>query len=173
MKPKTTDFVVNGWKLFSHPAFESQYEALAEEVEVLKEKFPDTFQKKKATKLLAAIEKVILKEICADPTAAKFRQGDTLGTENKHWFRAKFLGQYRLFFRFSEQHKTIILAWVNDETTLRAYDSKHDAYKVFSSMLASGYPPGDWDELFAQCSGSQHVIAAIASPEVTESVTKG
>lgn len=153
MKQETT--VINDWHLFTHPCFDAQFAALVEQVEELKQKNPDTYQTKAATKLLAAIVKVIKTEICANPMDAKFRQGETLGEENKHWFRAKFLGQYRLFFRFSEQHRTIILAWVNDESTKRAYGHKRDAYKVFSAMLASGHPPGDWDELLAQCKAVQ------------------
>jgi len=76
--------------------------------------------------------------------------GDTLAEQNKHWFRAKFLMQYRLFFRFSEQHKTIILAWMNDAETKRLHVSKRDAYKVFSGMLHNGYPPDDWALLLKQ-----------------------
>ncbi len=32
----------------------------------------------------------------------------------------------------------------NDDTTLRAYDSRTDAYRVFKGMLEDGNPPGDW-----------------------------
>ena len=42
-----------------------------------------------------------------------------LGPGNRHWFRAKFHGRYRLFFRFSAGQKIIIYAWVNDEQSLR------------------------------------------------------
>ncbi|MEQ1536640.1 MAG: type II toxin-antitoxin system YhaV family toxin, partial [Burkholderiaceae bacterium] len=73
----------------------------------------------------------------------------TLGAQHKHWFRAKFFQQYRLFFRYHQASKIIVYAWVNDETTLRAYDSKTDAYQVFARMLQSGNPPDDWDALIA------------------------
>jgi toxin YhaV len=43
----------------------------------------------------------------------------------------------------------IIFAWVNDDTTLRAYDSRTDAYRVFKGMLEDGNPPGDWKALLA------------------------
>lgn len=142
--------VINGWHVYVHPCFESQLIALTNEVELLRAKYPESYQRKAMTKLLAAVFKVINSEICADPHQAKFRQGDTLGEQNKHWFRAKFLMQYRLFFRFSEQHKTIILAWMNDAETKRAYGSKRDAYKVFSGMLHNGYPPDDWILLLKQ-----------------------
>jgi toxin YhaV len=36
---------------------------------------------------------------------------------------------------------------VNDENTLRAYESGDDAYRVFRKMLNKGQPPDDWDTL--------------------------
>ena len=75
------------------------------------------------------------------PTAPEFRQGDTLGPDNRHWFRAKFHQRYRLFFRFSTKDRVIVYVWVNDEFTLRKAGSKTDAYAVFKSMLNAGDPP--------------------------------
>lgn len=135
------------WKVFEHPCFVAQLRALRDEVVALKEKYADDYQSKPATKLLAAINKA-RREISADPTQMKFRLGDTLGAGFKHWFRAKFLGQYRLFFRYSQRERVIILAWVNDSTTKRAYGHKRDAYSVFRDMLVSGYPPDDWETLW-------------------------
>lgn len=100
---------INGWKIFVHPCFSSQLEVLVEEVEALKEKNPEGFHKKAATKLLAAVLKVIHSEICADPSQVKFRQGSTLGDANKHWFRAKFLMQYRLFSVTASRTKPLFL----------------------------------------------------------------
>jgi toxin YhaV len=34
---------------------------------------------------------------------------------------------------------------------LRTYGSATDAYAVFSTMLARGNPPDDWNALLAQC----------------------
>ena len=82
-------------------------------------------------------------------TLPVYRQGATLGDDRKHWFRAKFFQQYRLFFRFHQTSKIIVYAWVNDEDTKRAYDSNTDAYLVFKKMLDRGYPPDEWDELLA------------------------
>ena len=70
-----------------------------------------------------------------------------MGEEHKHWFRAKFFQQYRLFFRFHKESKIIVFAWVNDEDTKRAYDSKTDAYRVFRRMLNKKRPPSDWNIL--------------------------
>lgn len=139
--------VVNGWAIFAHPLFLDQIEALFEEVEKRKTRDPRTYEKKNCTKRLAAIFKLVTENIPSDPGGAQFRQGDTLGEGRKHWFRAKFFQQYRLFFRFDESAKIIVLAWVNDDTTLRAYESKTDAYATFRSMLADGNPPDDFDSL--------------------------
>ncbi|WP_218139603.1 type II toxin-antitoxin system YhaV family toxin [Thalassotalea agarivorans] len=139
--------VINGWTIYAHPFFLDQLEELIQKVESLKAKDPKGYKKKNATKRLAAINKLAFENIPQDPTMDKYRQGDTLGGEYKHWFRDKFYQQYRLFFRYHKEAKIIIYAWVNDDKTLRAYDSKTDAYKVFAGMLDDGNPPDDWDEL--------------------------
>lgn len=139
--------VVNGWTLYVHPLFAEQYQILQEKVTVLKEKDPKGYLKKNATKRLAAIHKLAFEIIPQDPTSPEYRQGKTLGENNKHWFRAKFFQQYRLFFRYHLESKVIVYAWVNDEANKRSYESKTDAYKVFARMLKSGNPPNDWDDL--------------------------
>ena len=142
--------VVHGWAVFAHPLFLAQLDALAHQVAVLQQKDPTGYVKKNATKRLAAIVKLAFDTIPQDPTRPEYRQGGTLGDEHKHWFRAKFFQQYRLFFRYHAPGKTIVLAWVNDENSKRAYDSSDDAYRVFRRMLQSGHPPGDWALLLAE-----------------------
>ncbi|MEW9855669.1 type II toxin-antitoxin system YhaV family toxin [Novosphingobium sp. M1R2S20] len=56
-------------------------------------------------------------------------------------------GRFRLFFRYDSRSKVLIFAWVNDETTLRTYGSKTDAYVVFKGMLDICDPPDDWEAL--------------------------
>ncbi|AYN25530.1 type II toxin-antitoxin system YhaV family toxin (plasmid) [Buttiauxella sp. 3AFRM03] len=141
---------LNGWKIFFHSCFLKQIAELTEKVVALKASKPNEYKGKKETKLLKAIERVIEERIATDPFNPQYRQGDTLGDEYKHWFRAKFLSQFRLFYRCSDEYKTIIIGWVNDFDTLRAYGSKTDAYKVFSGMLKAGEPPEDWDTLLTQ-----------------------
>ena len=148
--PNSTPFVIHGWTVFVHPLFVSQLDALAQLVSSLKEKDPVGYVKKNATKRLAAITKLAFDTIPQDPTRSEYRQGNTLGEEHKHWLRAKFFQQYRLFFRYHATSKVIVLAWVNDEDTKRAYESSEDAYRVFRKMLASGHPPDDWEQLLAQ-----------------------
>jgi toxin YhaV len=142
---------INGWTIYAHPQFLDQLEALIAQVEKARKKDPAGYKKKRAAKLLAAVMKVAFEDIPSDPMRDGYRQGDTLGGDYKHWFRAKFLQQFRLFFRYhqSGRSKTIILAWVNDANTLRAYGSVTDAYAVFRKMLKQGNPPDDWNTLLA------------------------
>ena len=139
---------INGWTILTHPLFLDQLDKLTSTVEALKTKKPDEYQKNANTKLLAALNKLVFEVVPADPTATVYRQGSTLGEGYKHWFRAKFgAGRFRLFFRYDSTAKVIIFAWVNDETTLRTYGAKSDAYKVFKGMLDNGSPPDDWAAL--------------------------
>ena len=132
---------VNGWRLFQYPLFEGQLKKLTEAVEKLSIAQPDSYRWHPKAKLLATIHRYIAEIIPRDPSAAEFRQGDTLGPDNRHWFRAKFHQRYRLFFRFSTKDRVIVYVWINDEFTLRKAGSKTDAYAVFKSMLNAGNPP--------------------------------
>lgn len=151
-----TPLVVNGWSLFAHPLFLQQLEALALQVERLKAKEPTNYLQKNSAKRLAAITNLMLDLIPQDPARPEYRLGASLGNARKHWFRAKFYQQYRLFFRFHAAQRIIVFAWVNDEGTLRAYESDADAYLVFKKMLGKGNPPDDWATLLAQASGLSH-----------------
>lgn len=155
--------VVNGWTLFAHPVFLDQLEALTAQVEALKRKDPAGYAKKNITKRLAAIAKLAFDVIPQDPARPEYRQGDTLGDEHKHWFRARFFQQYRLFFRFHAQAKVIVYAWVNDENTKRAYESADDAYRVFRRMLDIGRPPTDWGQLLLEARAESERLGRLAS----------
>jgi toxin YhaV len=145
--------VINGWQIFAHPLFVDQVERLTAAVERAKAKDPTGFRKTANAKVLAALRVQAFEAIPSDPARPEYRQGGTLGADRKHWFRAKFGGQrFRLFFRYNTAAKIIILAWVNDADTLRAYGSKTDAYAVFRSMLDSGNPPDDWAALLKAAS---------------------
>ncbi|MBG0807956.1 type II toxin-antitoxin system YhaV family toxin [Methylosinus sp. H3A] len=154
---------INGWTIYAHPLFLDQLEAMIKAVEKAREKDAKGYKKKRAAKLLAAVLKVAFENIPSDPTREIYRQGATLGDEYKHWFRAKFLQQFRLFFRYqqSANTKVIVLAWVNDDSTLRAYESANDAYAVFRKMLIRGNPPDSWTRLLAAASdiGAKRRIA--------------
>lgn len=156
--------IANGWSVYAHPLFLEQLNALIAEVEARKRRDPETWRKKNATKRLAAILKLVRADIPADPASPQFRQGDTLGSHRKHWFRAKFFQQYRLFFRFDSSRKIIVLVWVNDEQTLRAYGSRSDAYAVFKSMLDGGNRPDDFDAILRAAEGAAERFAQSVSP---------
>ncbi|MCF6234765.1 MAG: type II toxin-antitoxin system YhaV family toxin [Gammaproteobacteria bacterium] len=151
--PEQASIVINGWTIFAHSLFLDEIATLINKVEKLKSKDPINYLKKNATKRLAAISKLAFEIIPKDPTSPEYRQGSTLGESHKHWFRAKFFQQYRLFFRFHSESKTIIFAWVNDEKNKRSYGSKSDAYRVFEKMLNSGHPPDNWDQLLNEVKG--------------------
>ena len=147
---KPVPLVIYGWTVFAHPLFLAQIEALAQQVDTFKRKDPTGYKKKNASKRLAAITKLAFDVVPQDPTRPEYRQGGTLGENHKHWLRAKFLQQYRLFFRYHASSKVIVYAWVNDEDTKRTYESSEDAYRVFRKMLEAGHPPDDWDQLLAE-----------------------
>ena len=137
----------HGWRLFVHPLFQAQLERLAKRVGKLASSDPGGYVAHPATKMLATINRYIHDAIPRNPNGAEFRQGNTLGADNRHWFRARFHGRYRLFYRFSTQQKIIVYAWVNDEGSLRKSGSKTDPYVVFRAMLESGEPPHSFAEL--------------------------
>ena len=147
---QTAPLIIHGWTIFAHTLFLAQVEALAKQVEALQIKDPTGYVKKNASKRLAAITQLAFDVIPQNPARPEYRQGNTLGDDHKHWFRAKFFQQYRLFFRYHAPSKVIVFAWVNDEATKRAYESNDDAYRVFRKMLERGHPPDDWDELLAE-----------------------
>ena len=138
---------INGWRIYAHPLFLDQLNALSNEVESLRRKDPQGYRSKNSSKRLAAIARLMLHDIPQDPSRREYQQGSTLGAAHRHWRRAKFFQQFRLFFRFHTGSRLIVLGWVNDTNTKRAYGSKTDAYRVFQSMLASGQPPDNWEEL--------------------------
>jgi toxin YhaV len=147
---KSAPLLVNEWAVFAHPLFLAQLEALTLQVEALKQKDPIGYTKKNASKRLAAITKLAFEVIPQDPARPEYRQGNTIGEGNRHWFRAKFFQQYRLFFRYHAPSKVIVFAWVNDENSKRAYESNDDAYRIFRKMLEGGHPPNEWDQLLAE-----------------------
>lgn len=155
--------VVYGWSLFAHPLFLDQLELLTRQVEALQQKDALGYLKKNASKRLAAVAKLAFDVIPQDPARAEYRQGNTLGEDHKHWFRAKFFQQYRLFFRYHAQSKVIVLAWVNDDNTKRAFESNDDAYRVFRRMLDGGHPPDDWQQLLLEATKASDRLHKLAS----------
>jgi len=173
-KPKKTPpepspvIVVNGWRIYTHPLFINKLEALVGEVEQLRVADPIGYLQKKKTKLLAAIYKMAFEVIPENPADRAFLQGNTLGGSYRHWRRAKFFeGRYRLFFRYSTTARVIVLAWVNDDDTLRTYGSKTDAYAIFKRMLDKDRPPDDLEALLKEAK------AAVARGKKLVAIARG
>jgi toxin YhaV len=157
--------VVNGWRLYAHSLFLDQLEVLIREVERARKRDPEHYGRSSAAKRLAAITKLAFDVIPQDPTRAAYRQGDTLGGQYTHWFRAVFFQQFRLFFRFSSEDMAIIYVWVNDDRSRRAYGSKRDAYESFRRMLAAGDPPNTWDDLLRRARPNTRRLRRAAPPD--------
>jgi toxin YhaV len=164
--PENQPIVIHDWKVFAHPLFLDKFEELLVQVANLRQKYPKDFKQKNAAKRLDAIIKLAFDVIPEDPTRTEYRQGDTLGDEYKHWFRAKFFQQYRLFFRYHRESKIIVLAWVNDENSKRAYESDKDAYRVFRKMLESGNPPDDWNNLLSDAEDAVERLNNVFETEI-------
>jgi len=141
---------IHGWAVFVHPLFLAQIEALGRQVETLRRKDPAGYVRKNASKRLAAVTRLAFDVIPQDPARPEYRQGGTPGDRQRHWFRARFFQQHRLFFRYHAPSKMIVHAWVNDEDSKRACESSDYACRVFRRMLESGNPPDDWDQLLAE-----------------------
>jgi toxin YhaV len=163
---KSQPLVINGWNIFAHSLFLEQFEELFTQVEILRQKDPENYYKKNATKRLAAIAKLAFTVIPEDPTRDVYRQGDSLGDDYKHWFRAKFFQQYRLFFRYHQESKIIVFVLVNDENSRRAYESKTDAYLVFKKMLQNNHPPDDWDILLTAAKAEFNRLEKVVNQEI-------
>jgi len=139
--------VVNGWTLLFHEALIGQVKTLADACRRARRADAKNFRSNANVKLFAALAKLLLEIIPADPTRPEHRQGNTLGEAYRHWFRAKFFGRFRLFFRYDSRSRIIVYTRVNDERSLRQRGGKSDPYEVFRRMLASGNPPNEWAAL--------------------------
>jgi toxin YhaV len=132
---------INGWRILLHPLVLQRMDEWSQ-----KAQRGDV----RAQKLLAGLRALVLEVVPSDPSNPRFYLGHSLGSEFAHWRRAKMYQRYRLFLRFSSEHKTIVFVWINDETTLRAYGSSSDAYAVFAKMVRRGTPPDELDALLRE-----------------------
>ena len=137
----------HGWTLLFHEGVIAQLRKLQTAAARAEQSDPRGFDGNANVKLFRALSQLILEVVPSDPARDEFRQGNTLGTDYRHWRRAKIGRRFRLFFRYDSKARIIVYACVNDEQTLRSADSKSDPYAVFEKMLDRGNPPGDWAAL--------------------------
>lgn len=162
----------HGWSLYAHPLFLDQLERLLASVERAKQSDPEGWRRKADAQTLGAIHALVFDRIPLDPLALEFRQGNTLGKEHRHWFRAKFGGsRFRLFFRADSHAKVIVYAWVNDRDALRKAGASTNPYAVFTKMLASGNPPDGWLALMVAAQAPD-AVKRFAASEKTVSATR-
>ncbi len=139
----------HGWSLLFHECLSEQLKKLHAAAQRAQLQDPLGYQSNANVRLFAAISQLMFDTVPSDPNRAEYRQGNTMGTEFRHWRRAKIGRRFRLFFRFDSKIRIIIFAWVNDENTLRSSGSKNDPYAIFQRMLERGHPPDDWAALTA------------------------
>ncbi len=147
--------IANDWTLYYLKIFKAALDELEKTVTKLAAKDPEGYKKHLKTRLLASVYKAITRTVPANPDAAEFRLGKTLGAEYANWRRVKkgMPDRYRLFFRFaSNPVKAIVYVWFNDEDTLRKADAKTDVYEAFKRMLARGEVPSSIQELLEESS---------------------
>jgi toxin YhaV len=161
--------VVDGWTLLFHEAIIGQLRNLATAYERARKADPKGFRSNANVKLFAAVAKLVLEVIPADPGRPEYRQGNTLGEAYRNWFRAKFFGRFRLFFRYDSRARIIVYAWVNDERSLRQRGGRTDPYELFRRTLAAGDPPSEWAELVKRSRAlPRDILSAIADKQEGE-----
>lgn len=101
------------WTLLFHRYVQDQLERLKTAADKAVAKNAEAAAENANVKLFAALAKLILETVPGDPSRDEFRQGNTMGSDYRHWRRAKFGGRFRLFFRYDSQARVIIYAWVN------------------------------------------------------------
>ena len=140
------------WEKYWHTVFENRYTEVLDQVEREAKKDPEHIYESAIYKLFECVPVCIENRIFIDPQAPAFILGNTLGKSNRDWRRAKkgMPNRYRLFFKFSSTNKVIVLAWFNDQSTLRKDGSKTDVYEVFKKMLSKGVIPSSIEELIEQ-----------------------
>ena len=142
---------VNGWLLLFHDGFLGQLRPLVAAYRKAKADDRDGYRSNANVKLLAAVARLVLDIVPADPARPEYRLGNALGKAYRDWFRVRFFQRFRLFFRYHGRARIIVFAWLNDETTLRTRGARNDPYAVFRAKLERGDPPADWDSLVQEC----------------------
>lgn len=154
---ESTVRVENGWALYAHPFFLGRLKDIVAAVRKLIKNDPANFHHHPDYKFFEGVVGNILSTVPANPNQSCFRQGSTLGRDYQHWFRVKrhnLPPRYRLFFQFrSAAPKTIIYAWLNDESCIRRDGDKRDVYEVFKAMLTAKRMPNSYEDLLAACNG--------------------
>ena len=129
--------MTNSYLLRYHEFYYRRIEKLKEQVKELHRRLNDEeFRQHEVVKLAYRIRQADREIIPKDPDRPEYR----LSGELRKYRRYKQgLQRYRLFFCFSNQPKTILYLYVNDEKHLRKAGSKSDAYEEFKRLVGKGH----------------------------------
>ena len=129
--------MTNSYLLRYHEFYYQRIAKLKEQVKELRHKLSDEeFKQHEVVKLAYRIRQADQEIIPQDPDRPEYR----LAGELKKYRRYKQgLQRYRLFFCFSNQPKTILYLYLNDEKHLRKAGSKSDAYEEFKRVIGKRY----------------------------------
>ncbi|MFS8082281.1 MAG: type II toxin-antitoxin system YhaV family toxin [Ginsengibacter sp.] len=156
--PQSPALVINGWRFLAWPDFHARWTRLVAKASAQRGLQPTGVLSSPEATMLAALIHVMRDVIAREPNETRAK----LKRDLSAWRRVKLLGRFRLFYRFSSQHKLIILTWLNDQSTLRKEGSSTDPYEVFAGMLSRGEIPKTWEALVA---GSLTMTAPLPSLE--------
>ena len=90
----------HGWTLLFHACLIEQLQKLKTAVDRATESDPNEFESNANVKLFRVLSQLILETIPSDPAREEYRQGNTMGSNYRHWRRAKIGRRFRLFFRY-------------------------------------------------------------------------
>jgi toxin YhaV len=139
--------ICNGWTIFFHPLFYSQWLDLVAKVKKLKANLePTDFVIHPDVKLLKAIDLGIKEKISLDPFASHFALQKPL----QKYGRLKKMGlqnRYRLFFRAFKERNVIIILWLGFP---RNEGARKDCYRVFTKKVSNGEFPNSLEELLEE-----------------------
>ena len=116
----------NGWTLLFHECLIEQLQKLEAAARRARQQDPEGADSNANCKLLAALSRLMLETVPADPSRDEYRQGNTLSGPFRHWRRAKIGRRFRLFFRYDSLSRIIVFAWGSDESALRSVGSRGD-----------------------------------------------
>ena len=129
--------MTNSYLLRYHEFYYQRIAKLKEQVKELRRHLSDEeFKQHEVVKFAYRIRQADQEIIPQDPDRPEYR----LAGELKKYRRYKQgLQRYRLFFCFSNQPKTILYLYLNDEKHLRKANSKTDPYEEFKKFIIRGY----------------------------------
>jgi toxin YhaV len=136
--------VKNGWEIYFHREFASQYTDFTDQVTKLKASLvPQKYGSHPTVKLFGHLVQIIDQVIPENPQAPYFALHDDL----KSFSRVKKKGlpdRHRLFFKVFPKEQRIVILWLGYP---RKEGDKNDCYTVFSKRVSRGEYPSNFDDL--------------------------